>query len=40
MTRSTSQHWTSFGLLILRAGVAGMMLLGHGLPKIMDFSAK
>lgn len=40
MTRSTSQQSTSFGLLILRTGVAGMMLLGHGLPKVMDFSAK
>lgn len=39
MTQSTSQTWTSLGLLILRASIAGMMLVGHGLPKVMDFSA-
>lgn len=40
MASSTSQTWTSLGLLILRTGIAGMMLIGHGLPKIMDFSAR
>lgn len=40
MTNSTSQNWTSFGLLILRTTVAGMMLVEHGLPKLIDFSAR
>jgi putative oxidoreductase len=40
MTNSTSQNWTWFGLLILRTSIAGMMLIGHGLPKVMDFSAQ
>lgn len=40
MNNSTSQSWTAFGLLILRTSIAGMMLIAHGLPKVMDFGAK
>ncbi len=29
---------TDLGLLILRLGASGLLLLGHGLPKIMEFS--
>lgn len=39
MTNPTSQTWTSIGLLILRTTIAGMMLVGHGLPKLMNFNA-
>ncbi|WP_428263759.1 DoxX family protein [Haliangium sp.] len=31
---------TSVGLLALRLGVAGMLLVGHGWPKLIDFGAK
>lgn len=40
MTNPTSHAWTSLGLLILRVCTAGMMFFGHGLPKILDFSAR
>jgi putative oxidoreductase len=40
MTTPTSHAWTSLGLLILRVSTAGMMFFGHGLPKILDFSAR
>lgn len=32
--------FTSLGLLILRVGFAGTMAIRHGLPKLLDFSAK
>jgi putative oxidoreductase len=39
MAKSTPETWTALGLLILRVSVAGMMLFGHGLPKLMHFGA-
>lgn len=32
--------FTSLGLLILRVGLAGTLLIRHGLPKLLDFSNK
>ncbi len=40
MSATPHSHWNGIGLLILRVGVAGMMLVGHGWPKLADFSAK
>lgn len=34
----TTTALPSIGLLILRLGFAGMMLFGHGLPKLMKFN--
>jgi putative oxidoreductase len=32
------EFFTSLGLLVLRFGFGGMMLFGHGLPKLMAFN--
>lgn len=36
----TPDPWTSLGLLVLRLGTALLLFLGHGWPKLLNFSGR
>jgi putative oxidoreductase len=40
MTKNNNQTFTSLGLLLLRLAAGGMMLVGHGWGKLINYGAK